>query len=279
VPARLPLAAAAAARLHRIGGGRVGVCGAGPAGGARQEQQEREEPLCEVHVASRTASPPACYREFAGASPSRDETPAADRAAGRAVAGGPAGAACAVRARPVPSRDVYVPLLFLALPLLWLGIRLAAGSMDKERIEGYITHRGGRVVSITWAPLGRGWFGEKDSRIYKVVYDDKDGRRHFATAKTSMFSGVYWTEDAVTHDRPPYEQVPKTNEPGHPVLPEVGKANAGGGSVQPVADPFGEMEFLRRENQRMRDELAKRDAPAPKDPPRSSRDYEPRRPQ
>lgn len=171
-------------------------------------------------------------------------------------------------------------LLLLALPLLALGIRLAAGSMDKERIEGYVTGRGGRVVSITWAPLGRGWFGEKDSRIYEVVYYDKEGRQHFATAKTSLFSGVYWTEDAVTHERAPwYDQVPKTNEPGHPVLSEIGKANAGGGGVQPSADPFGEMEFLRRENQRLRDELAGKGAPPREDPPRPSRGYEARRPQ
>src|SRR4051812_36214920 len=96
-----------------------------------------------------------------------------------------------------------LPLLVICAGLLLaLGIRLAAGSMDRERIETYVSQKGGRIVSITWAPFGRGWFGEKSDRIYEVVYYDAEGKQHFATAKTSMWSGVYWTHDTVTHDKP-----------------------------------------------------------------------------
>jgi hypothetical protein len=170
---------------------------------------------------------------------------------------------------------MYGPLLFLVILGLGLGLRLMAGSLDRERIEGYVTGKGGRIVSISWAPFGRGWFGEKNERIYEVVYYDAEGRQHFATAKTSLWSGVYWTHDAVTHEKPSwYAQVPKSNERDKPVVVEIEKAVAAT-PVVPDPDPFGELEFLRRENQRLRDEAAKRDAPP--DPSRS-RDYEPRRP-
>ncbi len=83
-----------------------------------------------------------------------------------------------------------IPFAVLGFVLLAVVIRLAVGSTDRSRIEEYVTDRGGRVVSITWAPFGRGWFGEKNDRIYEVVYYDADGRQHFATAKTSLWSGV-----------------------------------------------------------------------------------------
>ena len=156
--------------------------------------------------------------------------------------------------------------------------------MDRGRIEEYVTGRGGRVVSITWAPFGRGWFGEKNERIYEVVYYDAEGRQHFASAKTSLWSGVYWTEDAVTHEKPSwYGKVPATNEPGKPVLAEIAKASGGAGSDRGVGggtreDPFGEMELLRRENERLRAELAKRAAGASDEASSGPRDYEPRRP-
>ena len=50
--------------------------------------------------------------------------------------------------------------------------------MDKDRITAYVQERGGRIVSINWAPFGRGWFGEKNDRIYEVVYYDREGQQH-----------------------------------------------------------------------------------------------------
>ncbi len=78
-----------------------------------------------------------------------------------------------------------------------LAIRLWAGSMDGDRIADYIRERGGKLLEKTWSPFGRGWFGERSDRIYEIEYEDRDGQRRAATAKTSLFTGVYLTEDRV----------------------------------------------------------------------------------
>ena len=93
-----------------------------------------------------------------------------------------------------------VALIAVLVIVLLLGFRLLAGSMDRDRIDDYVTSRGGRVIAKHWHPLGRGWFGEKDSRIYAVRYEDADGNIHDATCKTSLFSGVYFTEDRIVAD-------------------------------------------------------------------------------
>lgn len=87
--------------------------------------------------------------------------------------------------------------LFLVVAGLALVFRLAAGSMDKDRVDTYIRQRGGQLLSKHWAPFGRGWFGEKNARIYEIVYRDREGNTREATIKTSMFSGVYMTEDRI----------------------------------------------------------------------------------
>jgi len=84
-------------------------------------------------------------------------------------------------------------------------LRLIAGGMDGDRVENYIKKQGGRLVSSSWAPLGKGWFGEKDSRIYEIVYIDRQGHSHKATCKTSLFSGVYFTEDEIMSSPDPAE--------------------------------------------------------------------------
>jgi len=105
-----------------------------------------------------------------------------------------------------------------------LVIWIASMSMDKSRITEYIEQRGGRVVSISWAPFGTGWFGEKNDRIYEVVYYDHEGNQHWATCKTSMFSGVYWTEDRVAHGKAPwYGALPTRNEPSDPIIRHIPK--------------------------------------------------------
>ena len=90
-----------------------------------------------------------------------------------------------------------IPGIFLAFIAVAICLRLFAGGIDKDRVRDYITGKGGRVVSIEWNPFGKGWFGERDSRIYEVHYHDKDGNTRRATCKTSMFSGVYFTEDVI----------------------------------------------------------------------------------
>ncbi len=88
-------------------------------------------------------------------------------------------------------------LIFLGFIAIAIVIRLLAGGMDGDRVRAYIEKRGGRLLSSGWAPFGKGWFGEKNDRIYEVRYVDGDGNEHEAHCKTSMFSGVYFTEDRI----------------------------------------------------------------------------------
>jgi hypothetical protein len=118
--------------------------------------------------------------------------------------------------------DFGFPILMLLFVLFGIAMWIANMSLDKERITDYVRTRGGRIVSINWAPFGRGWFGEKNDRIYEVVYYDKDGNQHFATCKTSLFSGVYWTEDRLSHRRESwYAELPARNAPGDPVIRHI----------------------------------------------------------
>src|SRR5687767_12772414 len=74
---------------------------------------------------------------------------------------------------------------------------IVARAMDGDRVKEYVESRGGKLLEKNWAPFGKGWFGEKNDRIYEVRYVDKDGNEHRATCKTSLWSGVYWTEDRI----------------------------------------------------------------------------------
>jgi hypothetical protein len=87
---------------------------------------------------------------------------------------------------------VVVAIIFLAFVF-----RLVAGGMDHGRVHGYISERGGRTIHVHWNPFGKGWFGEKNARIYRVRYEDADGNIHQATCKTSLLAGVYFTEDQI----------------------------------------------------------------------------------
>jgi hypothetical protein len=97
--------------------------------------------------------------------------------------------------------EVPAGIAFFAIVILIaVGIRLMAGSLDDGRVREYIRRRGGEIIDMQWSPFGRGWFGEKNDRIYEVRYRDQSGRTHRATVKTSMFSGVYFTEDNIDSD-------------------------------------------------------------------------------
>ncbi len=81
--------------------------------------------------------------------------------------------------------------------------RLIAGSFDGERVESYLREMNCELIDRSWDPFGPGWFGEKDSRIYQVVYRDHAGNVHRAHVKTSMLSGVYLTNDEIIEAGPP----------------------------------------------------------------------------
>ncbi len=93
---------------------------------------------------------------------------------------------------------VIIPVV-LAIIVLF---RLIAGGFDGERVESYVHEQGWELVDKSWAPFGPGWFGEKDSRIYEIVYRDQDGHVHRAHVKTSMLSGVYLTGDKIVEHAP-----------------------------------------------------------------------------
>ncbi len=91
---------------------------------------------------------------------------------------------------------VYLLGAFLLIALAFLP-RVLAGSMDGERVERYLRERGFELVDRSWDPFGPGWFGETKDRIYQIVYRDDCGNLHMAHVKTSMWSGVYLTNDKV----------------------------------------------------------------------------------
>ena len=81
-------------------------------------------------------------------------------------------------------------------------LRFMAGTFDGDRVEQYIRDMGCELLDKSWDPFGPGWFGERDARIYQVVYRDREGRVHRAHVKTSMMSGVYLTNDEIVEDAP-----------------------------------------------------------------------------
>ena len=103
-----------------------------------------------------------------------------------------------------PEAGLLLVPLFIAIAV---GIRLFAGVLNHERIKEYIANKGGTVTGIQWSPFGPGWFGEKSDAIYEINYRDRDGHTHAAYCKTSMFSGVYITEDKIVGTAMPQNSV------------------------------------------------------------------------
>ena len=76
--------------------------------------------------------------------------------------------------------------------------RLLAGSMDGDRVVEYIRNQGGEVIESHWSPFGPRLVRRKRTiEFTKYVTEDRHGNIHDATVKTSMFSGVYFTEDRI----------------------------------------------------------------------------------
>lgn len=96
-----------------------------------------------------------------------------------------------------------VILAIAGMIALVVTIRLVAGSFDDERVEGYVAQNGWELVDSSWAPFGPGWFGEQDARIHQIVYRDRHGNLHRAHVKTSMLSGVYFTNDQIVEEARP----------------------------------------------------------------------------
>ena len=88
---------------------------------------------------------------------------------------------------------LFVPFVIAVI----VAVRMIAGTFNHDRIKDYVYRKGGTVTKIEWEPFGPGWFGEKSDAIYKIHYRDRDGNEHRAFCKTSMFTGVYLTEDRI----------------------------------------------------------------------------------
>ena len=84
-----------------------------------------------------------------------------------------------------------------------LTFRVVMHFVDKNRIKDEIEAKGGRVISIRWNPFARGWFFEKNERHYDVTYTDRSGATVSTTCKTSLFTGVYWSEGPRLEEAPP----------------------------------------------------------------------------
>ncbi len=98
--------------------------------------------------------------------------------------------------------DSNAPMIAIALTFVIL-LRVVADRWDRSRITTYVQERGGEVQDIAWQPFGRGWFGERGDRIYEVTYRSRDGATHEASCKTSLFSGVYFSEEQLIAPRVP----------------------------------------------------------------------------
>ena len=93
-------------------------------------------------------------------------------------------------------------VVVIGFVMLAIVIRLVAGSFDGDRVEAYVRGKGWELVDRSWNPLGPGWFGEKNARIYRIMYRDTQGNLHHAHVKTSMLSGVYLTNDEIVEHSP-----------------------------------------------------------------------------
>lgn len=79
-----------------------------------------------------------------------------------------------------------------------IGTWLFSFYLDTNRIKNDLDSRGCKLLSKKWLLFGKGWFGEKNDRIYKVTYLDRDENKHTSFVKTSLFSGVYFSDDTIT---------------------------------------------------------------------------------
>jgi hypothetical protein len=104
------------------------------------------------------------------------------------------------------------PMVFLLCSLgalaVWFGQRFWCDRLDRARIAEYVREHGASVVTIAWNPLGKGWFGSRSERIYDVTYRTRKGKTVTATCKTSMSSGVYWTDGPAPSGEPLKEPTP-----------------------------------------------------------------------
>jgi hypothetical protein len=84
--------------------------------------------------------------------------------------------------------------LALILLVVGVGARLVADRWDRERIRDYFLRQGQTTGAITWEPFARWWTRDID-RTYTVTVLSPDGATRVVSCRTSLFGGVYVSEE------------------------------------------------------------------------------------
>jgi len=93
-----------------------------------------------------------------------------------------------------------VPII-IAVFVVVIGVNALFWWGNHRRIRREIDSIGGRVVTISWSPLGRGWvWTPRHAILYKVSYYDRWDRLHEGCCRTDCLLGNRWTENRVVGD-------------------------------------------------------------------------------
>jgi hypothetical protein len=77
---------------------------------------------------------------------------------------------------------------------LGISYRFLADGWDRERITESLVHQGLVVDSITWQPFAF-WWQKNSDRTYLVECHTTNGSSKRLSCRTSMFGGVYTSEE------------------------------------------------------------------------------------
>jgi len=75
--------------------------------------------------------------------------------------------------------------------------------LDRIRVREYLDVRGCRFIDMEATaelPIPCGEYYERD---YRLVYEDREGNAHDVCCRTSMWSGVYFTDDRLQQPSQP----------------------------------------------------------------------------
>lgn len=107
-----------------------------------------------------------------------------------------------------PFSAIILLLQLVGVLAVIIFIRLKAVSMDEERMKAYFQERGGKLIHSDRDEDAQSLLGKPKFRIHWIRYEDRDGNLHVARCKTSMFSGVYLTDDKIIRYGKPHEASP-----------------------------------------------------------------------
>ncbi len=94
-------------------------------------------------------------------------------------------------------RRAWFPIIWpvvLALVVIGIIMRVVADGWDRERITEYMLSHHGTVEDITWQPLAF-WWQKNSDRAYLVTYRSAEGLAKQVHCRTSLFGGVYLSEE------------------------------------------------------------------------------------